>query len=401
MERLISAAGLFVMMFLAWLLSNNKRKIDFRVIVSGVLLQFLFALIILKTDPGREFFELAHRGVNKLLSLSDAGAQFVFGEDYTKHFFAFKVLPAIIFVSSISGILFHWGVLQKLVKSIAWIMYKIMRISGAESLVTAANVFCGQTEAPFLVKPYINSMTRSEILCMMAGGMATVSGSILAAYVGMGISAGHLLSASLMSAPAAIVIAKIVFPETETSPTMGKPTLEFKSGAVNTFDAACRGAADGVKLAINVAAMLIAFIALVALANALLSLIGGWFGIELSVEMILGYVFSPLAFFMGVPFDECLQIGRLLGEKTVINEFLAFMHLGEMIAKGELSDRAVTIATYALCGFANFSSIAIQIGGIGELEPRRKGDFAKLGLRAMIAGSLAAFMTGCVAGVLL
>jgi CNT family concentrative nucleoside transporter len=401
MERMISFCGIFFMLFVAWCLSDNKRKMNWRLIGGGLVLQFVFALLILKTAGGQAFFDTARIVVEKLISLSDEGAVFLFGKDFQEHFFAFKVLPTIIFVSSIASLLFYWGILQKIISGLAWVMYRVMGASGSESLVAAANVFCGQTEAPLLIKPYLKTMTKSEITCMMTGGMATVAGGVLAAFVGMGISAGHLLAASLMSAPAAIVIAKILRPETEVSPTLGSVSIKLESNDVNAFDAACKGAADGLKLALNVGAMLIAFIALVALANAIIGYVTGMFGYTITIQQILGYAFSPFAFFMGVPWDDCLTVGALLGEKTIINEFLAYMHLGELQKAGELSERAVVITTYALCGFANFSSIAIQIGGIGALEESRKVDFAKLGFISMIGGTLAAFMTACIAGVLI
>lgn len=401
MESLISLFGLVVMMGIAFAFSTDKRRISLRVIVGGLVLQFVFALLILKTGGGRLFFEQAKEVVNTVISLSDKGALFLFGENFKDHFFAFKVLPTIIFVSSISYLLFYWGILQRVVEGLSWLMSKVMGISGSESLVTAANVFAGQTEAPMLIKPYLKTMTKSEIMCMMTSGMATVAGGVMAAYVGMGISAGHLLSASLMSAPASVIIAKIMVPESERSATMGHVNLRFQIDEVNAFEAACKGASEGLKLALNVAAMLIAFIALVALVNVLLGSLGQLVGLEISVEKILSYIFTPLAWTMGVPWEDCAAVGRLLGEKMVINEFLAYAHLGEMIKDGALSERARTITTYALCGFANFSSVAIQIGGIGELEPSKKSVFAIYGLRSMIGGTLAAFMTACIAGILI
>ena len=400
MERFISFIGLFVMMFLAWLMSNNKKKLDFRVIGGGLLLQFVLALLILKTGFGQQVFVWAKDAVSEVIALSDAGASFLFGEGFREHFFAFKVLPTIIFVSSLSYLFFYWGILQKVVELMALVMKKVMNISGTEGLVAAANVFCGQTEAPLFVKPYLKTMTKSEIMTMMTSGMATVAGGVMAAYVGFGISAGHLLAGSLMSAPAAILIAKIMQPETETSATMGNVSIALEVDEVNAFEAACKGASEGVKLAINVAAMLIAFIALVALANLFLGKVSGLFGYDLTVEKILGTVFQPLAFIMGVSWEESFKVGRLLGEKMVVNEFLAYIHLGEYIKNNELSERAITISTYALCGFANFSSMAIQIGGIGELEPSKKKVFAACALKAMLGGTLAAFMTACIAGIL-
>lgn len=404
MERTISGFGILVLLGLAWLLSDNRKKMDVRVIIGGITLQFLLALLILKTDVGQLFFLWSKNFITTVIEMSDAGAEFLFGASYQDHFFAFKVLPTIIFASTLSYVLFYLGILQKVVEALAWVMKKVMNISGAESLVTAANVFIGQTEAPLFIKPYLRTMTSSEVMVMMTGGMATVAGGVLAAYVGFGVSPGHLLAASLMSAPAAIVIAKILCPETESSPTMGSVKVSFKSEDVNIFEAACNGASEGLKLALNVGAMLIAFIALVKLVNVGLGEVGSLLGMDLSLEIILGRLFQPLAFIMGVPWSESYLVGQMLGTKVVTNEFLSFIQLKEYIdgAKvGQLSQRSITICTYAFCGFANFSSIAVQIGGIGALEPHRKQDFARHGFRAMIGGTLAAFMTACIAGVLL
>ena len=401
-SRLMSFFGLFVMLGLAWLLSNNKRKIDFRVILGGLSLQFVLAASILKSRFGQKIFEYAKEGVTTVINLSDKGAVFLFGDNFSDHFFAFKVLPTIIFVSSLSYLLFYFGVMQKVVSGIAWLMEKTMNISGSEGLVTAANIFCGQTEAPLFVKPYLKTMTKAEIHTMMTGGMATAAGGVLAAYVGFGVSAGHLLAASLMSAPAAIVISRIIYPELEASPTAGHVAVALDIPESNAFEAACTGAADGLKLALNVGAMLIAFIGLVALCNLGIGHVGAFVGVEgLSLEMILGKLFQPIAYFMGVPWDESFLIAQFLGEKMVLNEFIAYVHLMDHAQLGELSERSVTIATYALCGFANFSSIAIQIGGMGALEPSRKKDFAACGFKAMLGGTLAAFSTACVAGILI
>ncbi|MFW7379978.1 MAG: NupC/NupG family nucleoside CNT transporter [Oligoflexus sp.] len=404
MERLLSFCGLFILIGVAWLFSTNRRKFDFRVVGGGLLLQFLCAVFILKTDLGQMLFAWARDTVTIIISLSDAGAEFVFGADFREHFFAFKVLPTIIFASTLSYILFYLGVMQKFIGFMAWVMKRVMNISGAESLVSAANIFLGQTEAPLFIKPYLKTMTRSEIMVMMTGGMATVAGGVLAAYVGYGVSAGHLLAASLMSAPAAILIAKVMVPETEESPTFGTIAVKVKAEEVNIFEAACKGAAEGLKLALNVGAMLIAFIALVSMINLVIAAIAAPFGAELTLQIILGRIFQPLAFLLGISWQESFIVGQLLGTKIVINEFLAFIELANYIdgdLQGQLSERAITLSTYALCGFANFSSIAIQIGGIGSLEPSRKSDFAINGLRAMIGGTIAAMMTACVAGILI
>jgi concentrative nucleoside transporter, CNT family len=397
--RLTSLVGLFVMMLLAWALSQDRRRMDWRLICSGVGLQVLLAVLILHTRPGKMVFEGARVVIQQVLAFSDAGAEFVFGEGFREHFFAFSVLPTIIFVSSIMAVFFHLGLMQRIVKAMAWVMVRVMRVSGTESLAAAANVFVGQTEAPLLVKPYLETMTRSELMAMMTGGMATVAGGVMAAYVGMGADAGHLLAASIMSAPASLVIAKIMLPETEVSPTLGVVRVEIPKQDANTLDAACRGASEGLKLALNVAAMLIAFIALVAALNWLLSFLPDVAGTPITMQRVLGWVFAPLAWVMGVESADAQTVGMLLGEKTVLNEFIAYMDLCEL--REQISPRSFTIATYALCGFANFGSIAIQIGGIGNLVPSRREDFARLGLRALIGGSLAAFMTACIAGILI
>ncbi len=401
MERLISFFGLGFMLFIAWLISENRKKIPWRALLGGVGLQFVLALFILKTPMGMAIFEGARDAIGAIIALSDKGGQFVFGESFKDHFFAFSVLPTIIFVSSLSALLFHVGAMQKVVEWMAWVMVRVMGASGSESVCAAANVFMGQTEAPMLVRPYLSTMTRSEILCMMCSGMATVAGGVMAAYVAFGIPAGHLLAASLMSAPAAIVIAKLMLPEKQTSPTLGKVKIKVKSESVNVLDAACLGASEGLKLALNVGAMLIAFIALVALVNLVLAKFGAFFGFAISLEQIFGFVFRPLAWVMGVPWADSAHVGVLLGQKVVINEFYAYIKMGELMKAGQLSQRSIDITTYALCGFANFSSIAIQIGGIGAMAPERRKDFAQLGFRAFIGGNLAAFMTACIAGILL
>jgi concentrative nucleoside transporter, CNT family len=399
MERLISLLGLGLMVFLAWLLSENRRRLNVRLIVSGILLQFGMAMLLLWTAPGQRMFEAARLAVARVLDFSNAGAEFVFGSTFRDHFVAFSVLPTIIFVSSLTAVLFHLGVLQQLVKLMARLMVWVMDVSGSESLCAAANVFVGMTEAPLVIRPYLATMTRSELMAMMTAGMATIAGGVMAAYAGMGADAGHLLAASLMSAPAALVIAKIMVPETEESPTKGVVRVDVPRNDANLLDAACRGAAEGLTLALNVAAMLIAFIAMVAMLNWFLSLVPHVAGQPLSMERILGWMMAPLAWSMGVQWSEAQEVGMLLGKKTIFNEFLAYQDLVAM--KDRLSPRSFTIATYALCGFANFGSMAIMIGGIGGLVPARRQDIAHYGLRALIAGTLAVFMTACVAGMLI
>lgn len=387
------------MMGLAWLLSADKKKLQFRLITTGVLLQFIFAVLILKTTPGLAFFSAAREFITKLVGFSDQGAAMIFGDGFREHFFAFSVLPTIIFVSSFMAVLFYFGIIQKVVQFLAWIMMKIMNISGAESLSASANVFMGQTEAPLVIKPYIATMTNSELMAMMTGGMATVAGGVLAAYVSFGADAGHLLAASIMSAPASLVIAKIIFPETKKPKTLGQVKVDIPIEDENVFDAACRGASEGLKLAANVAAMLIAFIALAALLNYFFGFLPDVAGEPLKIERILGWLFSPVAFMLGVTADDMFHVGNLLGKKMFLNEFVAYIDLKDL--KGVISERSFIIATYALCGFANFSSIAIQIGGIGELVPERRKDLAKLGFKAMLGGTLAALMTACIAGILI
>jgi CNT family concentrative nucleoside transporter len=398
MERWMSVLGLLTILLLAWLLSENRRRMNFRLILSGLALQFLLAVTLLWTTPGRHVFQAARLFVTRLISFSDAGAQFVFGDHFRDHFLAFSVLPTLIFISSVSAVLFYLGIMQWIVRGMAWVMVRVMDTSGTESLAASAEVFVGMTESPLVIRPYLETMTRSELMAMMTAGMGTVAGGVMAAYVGMGVDAGHLMAASLMAAPASLVIAKIMVPETEPSLTKGVVRIDVPREDVNVLDAACRGAADGLKLALNVAAMLIAFIAMVYAINWFLSLIPVGTA-PLTLERILGWLLSPLAWVMGVEWKDAQLVGMLLGKKTVLNEFLAYSDLVQL--KEQLSPRSFTIATYALCGFANFGSIAIQIGGVSTLAPSRRSDFARFGLRAMIGGALATFMTATIAGILI
>ncbi|OVE74006.1 hypothetical protein BVX94_01970 [bacterium B17] len=399
MIRVVSFLGLLSMMFLAWLISYDRKKMNWRLIVSGVLLQFALAVLILWTPPGKAFFDLARRAVAKIVAFSNAGAEFIFGSVFSETVFAFSVLPTIIFVGSITAVLFHLGVLQFIVKIMAKIMVKIMDVSGAESLAASANVYVGMTEAPLLIKPYLETMTRSEIMAMMTGGMATIAGGVMAAYAMMGADAGHLLAASIMSAPASLVIAKIIFPEKEESVTKGVVKIDLPKKDANILDAACRGATDGLKLALNVGAMLIAFIAIVTMLNWMFGLLPDVAGAPLTLERMLGWFCFPISWLLGVDSKDAFSVGMLLGKKIILNEFLAYMDLVSM--KDVLSERSFTIATYALCGFANFGSVAIQIGGVGTLVPERRKDFAELAFRAMLGGALAAFMTAAIAGILI
>lgn len=426
LERSVSFTGIFVMIGLAWLMSEKRKDIKWRPVIWGVGLQLAFALVVLNPVLQEFFFKVVDGGVRQLLSFAEAGANFVFqtvephqietgfGGGASETFigrisppvktFAFWILPTIVFFSSLMSVLYHLGIMQVLIRGISWVMQRTMGTSGSESLAAASNIFVGQTEAPLVIKPYVDTMTRSELHALMTGGFATVAGGVLAAYVGFlrdipGI-AGHLVTASIMSAPAALAISKIVLPETEVSPTAGKVTHQVETAAGNVLEAAANGASEGVKLAINVAAMLIAFVGLVAMADWVIGLVP-FMGEPLSLSRIMGWGFAPLAFCMGVPWSEATIVGSLLGEKIVLTEFLAYIHLGEIMSADEpqLSQRSAVIASYALCGFANFASIGIQLGGIGGIAPDRMGDLAALGIRAMIAGSLAAFMTATIAGI--
>jgi CNT family concentrative nucleoside transporter len=398
-QRLISFAGLAVFVLFAWLLSDNRRKMNWRLIISGLVLQFSLAVVILHTLPGQAFFNAVGTVMTRLIGFSQAGSEFVFGATFKEHFFAFSVLPTIIFVSSLMTVLFYLGILQKLVELMARLMVFVMDTAGSESLAAAANVFMGMAEAPLVIRPYIKTMTRSEIMAMMTAGMATISGATLAAYTGFGANAGHLLTASVISAPAALVIAKIMVPETETSLTKGTVKIKIPKQDVNILDAACRGASDGVKLAINIAAVLICFIAFVALANWLLSFLPQFNGSHFTLERILGWFCSPFAWIMGIQWKDASTVGALLGKRTILNEFIAYLDLAK--CRDVLSPRSFTIATYALCGFANLGSVAILIGGLGTLVPERRADFARLGIKSMLAGMLACFMTAAIAGMLI
>jgi concentrative nucleoside transporter, CNT family len=431
LERATSFLGLLVFVAVAWLLSVNRAAVRWRVALWGMGLQFLFAVLIIVTPVGRPFFRFLNDIFVALLGYTNEGASFLFGNlirpnvpvgpadgpfgavadvgtwANTGALFAFSVLPTIIFFSSLMTLLYYLGIMQLFVRAFAWLMVRTMGTSGSESLSAAGNIFVGQTEAPLLVKPFVRTMTNSELHAVMTGGFATVAGGVMAAYVGMLIAffpdiAGHLIAASVMSAPAALAVSKIMYPETEESVTRGEVKVELEKVDANAIDAAARGASEGLSLALNVGAMLLAFIALLALANGLVGWTAGLFGYDLSIQAILGVIGAPVAWLMGTPWADAQQVGMLLGEKIVLNEFVAYLHLANMLQGGaELSARSVVIATYALCGFANFSSIAIQIGGIGGLAPERRGDLSRLGLRAMIGGTLAAFMTACVVGILI
>jgi CNT family concentrative nucleoside transporter len=402
MERLISVFGLAVFVGLSYAFSVDRRAVKWSPVLWGIALQLIFAILILKTAPGLAVFKFLGDMVTQFLNFSDAGAKFIFGDNFAEHFIAFKVLPTMIFVSSFITILYHYGILQRVVQAVAWLMIKTMKTSGAETLSCAANIFIGQTEAPLLIKPYLATMTLSELHAVMTGGFATIAGGVMAAYISFGVPAHHLIAASVMSAPAALAISKLLYPETEKSLTAGDVEVKVEQVYANAVDAAASGASDGLKLAANVAAMLIAFLGLLAFFNALLGWFGGLISLpQLSLELICAYLMAPVAWLMGVPWADCAEVGAVLGKKTILNEFIAYLDLMELVKQQEISERSQIISTYALCGFSNIGSIGIQIGGIGALAPQRQGDLARLSVRALIAGSLACFMTACIAGMLI
>lgn len=430
-ERAVGLLGIATMLGLAVVMSYDRKKINWRLVATGIALQTVFGLVVLKTAAGRAVFAAVGDGITGLLRFQEQGARFVFGNlvqstvpvgtpgvggvvdtsagliAQTGAFFAFNVLPTIIFFSALMSVLYYLGVMQWIVKGLAWVMQRTLGTSGAETLSASGNIFLGQTEAPLLIKPFVGTMTKSELVTVMVGGFATVAGGVMAAYVGMlsgtfpGIAA-HLLAASVMNAPAGLVLSKIIMPETETPRTKGSLELSVEKTDQSVIEAAASGAGQGLQLALNVAAMLMAFIALVALLNFLLGWAGGLIGIpDLSLQLILGTVLRPLAWVMGVPWQDTAYVGSLIGLKTTINEFVAYAQFaGDLGGNLELSPRSAVILTYALLGFANFSSIAIQIGGIGGLAPERRAEIARFGLKAMIAGNLAAFMSASLAGML-
>ena len=405
MAILNSILGIVFIFLVAFLLSNNKKKINWRLVATGLGLQIIFALIILKVPFGRKVFEAASGFITRILDFTAEGTTFLFGNLTDQatfgSIFALNVLPTIIFFSALMGILYYLGIMQAIVKFIAKGICKLLGTSGAETLSAVGNIFLGQTEAPLLVRPYISSMTKSEMTAIMVGGMATVAGGVMAGYVAMGINAGHLLAASIMAAPAGLVLAKMLVPETEEPETKDITNIEVEKTASNVVEAAANGASDGLMLALNVAAMLLAFVALIALFNYLIGLVGGLFGFpELSLNWILGKLFSPLAFVMGVPTGDLSAAGSLLGQKVMINEFVAYSDLSALSASGVLQEKTILIMTYALCGFANISSVAIQIGGIGAMAPNKKGTIAKLGFKALLGGALATCLTATIAGIL-
>ncbi|MCB0515629.1 MAG: nucleoside transporter C-terminal domain-containing protein [Chitinophagales bacterium] len=422
--------GIIFLIFVCYLLSSNRKAIDWKLVGIGILLQFVFAVSITKIPLVKSFFSFISSFFVAILKFSSTGAQFLFGNLITDtttfgYIFAFQVLPTVVFFSALSSLLYYLGILQRIVYAFAWVMSRTMRISGAESLAAASNIFIGQTEAPLVVKPYLENMTRSEIMCLMCGGMATIAGGVFAAYVGfLGgtdetqqlMFATHLLSASIMSAPAAIVAAKLLMPEDhQESINRNVEVPQHKIGS-NVLDAIANGTTDGLKLAVNVGAMLLVFIALMALVNGILfDLIGAKTGLNeyisevsngrfngLRLEYVMGILFSPVAWLIGVSSHDIIAVGQLLGEKTIINEFVAYASLGNMKANSLITDpRSIIIATYALCGFSNFSSIGIQIGGIGTLAPSQRKTLAELGIASLIGGTVACLLTATIAGMLM
>lgn len=399
MNFLWGLMGIIFILFLAFLLSTGKKSIKFRPILGGLAFQVFFAFIVLQWSFGRNALEQFTVGVQEVINSANAGVQFLFGDFILEEaIFAFTVLPVIIFFSSLIGILYYLGVMQFVIKIIGGILSKILGTSKAESMSAAANIFVGQTEAPLVVKPYLPSMTRSELFTVMTGGLASVAGSVLFGYAGLGIPLNYLLAASFMAAPGGLIMAKVMMPEIEAEKTTDDIVIGKDTESQNVIDAAARGASTGMTLALNVAAMLIAFVALIALINLILGTAGGFFGAgNLTLELILGYVFAPVAFMIGVPWEESMQAGSYIGQKLAINEFVAYASFAPEIAN--LSEKSVIVITFALCGFANLSSMAIILGGFGALVPERRGEIAQLGLRAVAAGALASLLSASIAGM--
>ncbi len=409
MGRFTGILGLLTMLGLAYAFSTNRRAIRLKTVAWGLGLQVAFAIFVLKIDLGRTLFQKAGDAVNRLLSYAFAGSQFVFGDlgkqgSHLGFYFAFQVLPTVIFICALFAVLYYLGVMQLVIKAAAWLMIRLMGVSGAESLNVAASIFMGQTEAPQTIRPFLPDLTYSELMTVMTSGMAHVSGSIMAAYIAFGIEPKHLLSAVIMTAPGTLVMAKMLVPETEVPRTAGRVVMSEEEVEVekneNLLGAIARGTTDGLHMALNIAAMLISFLALIALLDGIMGGIHAhiaWF--PSSLEAILGALFAPIAWVIGVPWHDCRLIGNLLGVRMVLNELVAFSMLGPQ--KAGLDPRSFTIATFALCGFANFSSIGIQMGGIGALAPNKRGELAKLGIRAMLAGTMANLMSASIAGMLL
>ena len=415
--------GWLAMLLLAWGISYNRRNFPWRTVLWGLGLQFVLAVLILKTPWGGKLFEVAGKAIQKLIQFSGEGTKFVFGPLADQKLtgqvfgpgnsvvFAILVCGTVVIVASLSSLFYHWGILQRVVRAAAWVMRRVMGTSGSETLSAAANIFMGQTEAPLVIRPYVPRMTRSEIMTIMVCGMAHIAGGVAAVYAAMGMAAGypdtagHLLTASVLNCPAALLIAKIMLPETEKSETAGASPATVPRTTENSVDAICRGAGDGFFLSLNICAMLIAFIAIIALANYVFGYVQIHCGVPpastWTLQNLFGWLNAPFAWLMGVPSQDCVKVGQILGERIVLNEFVGYLDLTSNVKEMALDPRSFMIATYALCGFANFSSIAIQVGGIGSLAPERRSEMAKVGIRAMIGGLLAAYMTASLAGFLL
>ncbi len=411
--KLIGLLGLVAFIALAWALSLDRKRFPWRTVWSGLALQFVFAWLILRTKIGAAIFDYTNRAVDRLIGFAEEGSKMVFGPlangklladkwgPENAFIFVITVSSTIILVSAVSSLLYHYGVLQRVVKGMSWVMERVMKTSGSESLAAAANIFMGQTEAPLVIKPYLAHMTRSELLAVMIPGMASIAGGVMAAYVSFGVSAGHLLTASVMSAPAALMISKIMLPETEKSETAEGATAKLELESTNGIDAICRGASEGMALSLNVMGMLIAFVAVVAMANFLISVPQTEIfkmSDPVTLQKLFGWVNAPFAWLMGVPAKDCVAVGQVLGERIVLNEFIGYLSLAKL--KDTIDPRSFTIATYALCGFANFASIAIQIGGIGALAPSRRAELAQFGVRAMVGGLLACYMMATITSLL-
>lgn len=427
MERFTGLIGIVLILGLAFLLSNNRKSINYKLVITGLAIQIGLAVFILKIPIGKTIFSWFAAVVTKILSFADRGSDFVFGSLVNKELmdkafgpghdfvFFFKIIPTIIFVAVLVSIAYYWGIMQKVVSFIAKIVHKLMGVSGSEALSNVASAFVGQVEAQIMIKPYLPGMTNSELLASMAGSMACIAGGVMAVYIALGVPAEYLLAASIMAAPASLVISKIVFPETEMSETKGIVKLEVTKTSSNFVDAVSHGASDGLKVGLNVIAMLIGFIALIAMADAVLGFAGrniynltgcnlGAIGIDLqtlSMKTILGAIFSVFAWTMGVPMHDIYTAGSLMGTKMVVNEFVAYLDMSAMLKSGVLDPKTIVIVSFALCGFANFSSIAIQVGGIGELAPGRRSDIARLGFKALICGTLASYLSATLAGILM
>lgn len=412
MERFTGLLGIVLILGVAFLMSNNRKAINYRTVGVGLLMQVLLAVFILKTEVGQNLFQWLGDSINTLLGQADKGAQFVFGSLVNRdlmikafgpgndYIFFFKVVPTIIFVAVLVNMFYHLGILQRVVSFIGKGVHRLMGVSGAEALSNVASTFVGQVEAQIMIKPYLKNMTNSELMASMTGSFACIAGGVMAVYISLGVPAAYLLAASLMAAPGALVISKIIFPETEKSETQGEVKLELSKTHANLVDAIAAGASEGLKVGLNVIAMLIGFIALIALVDLGLGHIGTWINYpELSMNTILGKVFSVFAFAMGVPAQDVEVAGALMGKKMVVNEFVAYLDMVNL--KATLDPKTIAITSFALCGFANFSSVAIQIGGIGELAPSRRSDLAKLGFKALIAGTLASYLSATLAGLLL